>query len=230
VSTEIQPGQTWEWNSPVGHHGPRFEVVEGIDSLGCVKVRYPDTNAFRVLATNVSSNAHPATPTPLDPSKVKAGDTVTLERESEGLSKVEGTVQSLHRSAARLAHGLMIRNIDQYVFWTDEWTLTAHQPAPEPEPEWPMGTVAEATVADHPGHRVMRIGQDPDAPTGLVWADALGHRLGESIVTDVHPLVVIDPLHIDVDDLVETFNDAMDTSTREALLAVLSDLGIEVAR
>lgn len=70
----------------------------------------------------------------LDPSKVKAGDTVTLTRESEGLAKVEGTVAEVRYDGSTDTVWLLIRNITQYVFWLNEWTLTAHQPAPKKTP------------------------------------------------------------------------------------------------
>ena len=171
----------------------------------------------------------PTTSAPLDPSKVKAGDTVTVvvSDDDEDIPSVTATGGVYERFPGDLAVGPFLLSRPNVV-------LTDHQPAPKPE--WKPGTVAEATVCDHPGHRVMRIDQDPEAPTGLLWADALGHRLAEGVVTDVRPLAVIDPLGIDVDELLGDSLDILKRDNphvptmRSLLIAALSELGIEVAR
>lgn len=143
------------------------------------------------------------TPAPLDPSKVKAGDTVTLERESKGLSKVDGTVVDVHHDGSTGGIGVMINNITQYVFWLNEWTLTAHQPAPEPEPELPTLPVATGSLildAKHDMRYFRANGLDYPwvSETGTWHDDRYAQRL-----PDVRPLVVIDPAAVDVDALID---------------------------
>src|SRR5690606_11005522 len=93
-------------------------------------------------------------PAPLDPSKVKPGDTVTVRVEpnpgtgwgtlDHGPEAIEvtGTVwldsgDNPHGPVAKVGvHALDLPNV----------TLTAHQPAPEPEPEWKPGTTGTAEV------------------------------------------------------------------------------------
>ena len=84
----------------------------------------------------------------IDPTAVKAGDTVTLER---GTALVRDVVTKV------APHGTNFRfttenNPDPlhlgvfYIVGNGAWTLTAHQPAPKPEPEWKPGTTGTATV------------------------------------------------------------------------------------
>lgn len=172
------------------------------------------------------------TESPLDPSKVKAGDTVTLER--DGVT-VAGPVESIgirppERPEFKLADSRSY-DLDGY----EPWTLTAHQPAPEPEPEWKPGTVAEGTV----NGTIVRglIGRD-DNGTGDVftyWNEFARHMsITGHVPDDVRPLVVIDPAAVDVDLLrTDAFNryDERGGSRRDrefaAILNVLAGLGIE---
>lgn len=129
----------------------------------------------------------------LDPSKVKVGDTVTLEKASaKHIDIVE-----------RVAHLTTVEDGDRSPFWEvvtrslglvytvgpDHWTLTAHQPAPEPEPEWEPGTVANITV-DFDTHRAIR------AKNG-VWRSDGNESFTDFRVDEVRPLVVIDPATVD---------------------------------
>lgn len=142
MSTDIKPGQVWAWSN-----GNRVVVV----AVEPDKVFYqyldptrPDSSLgvsgydISGWLRNLSLVDADATPAPLDPSKVKAGDTVTLE---EGLSRFTGVVDSVRERAAqtwfRFRYG---EQADAYLEMpvTDgfgrTWTLTDHQPAPEPEP------------------------------------------------------------------------------------------------
>lgn len=71
-------------------------------------------------------------PAPLGPSKVKPGDTVTLV--ADGGRKVTAP------RSERYAPGTWFLDVyddgDPVPFSAVHWTLTDHQPAPEPELEW----------------------------------------------------------------------------------------------
>lgn len=191
----------------------------------------------------------------IDPRSVKAGDTVTLTR---GKASHTGVVIGLPNWGYVLDTGAK-QHDDYYSAHTDyisddeAWALTAHQPAPEPEPKWEPGTVAEATVRGARGIRVIRAtntgGSDPHEmdPT---WISADLVDRGQKVngydgtylhhdddVTDARPLVVIDPATVDVDRLVEDYQGAyIDTEGHGydghhrrtiAMRAALSHLGIE---
>jgi hypothetical protein len=78
-------------------------------------------------------------PAPLDPSKVKAGDTVTLER---GVAVVKGEVSTAYpaipdsdRANQHVAFSLADMGGSMFAVGGDHpWTLTAHQPAPKALP------------------------------------------------------------------------------------------------
>src|SRR5690606_7898244 len=77
---------------------------------------------------------------PLDPSKVKAGDTVTLSLEGAHVTDV---VASWERNPASDHYrAYLTHDPDPFdakpfrLVGSTAYTLTAHQPAPEPEPEW----------------------------------------------------------------------------------------------
>ena len=86
-------------------------------------------------------------PTPtIDPNTIKAGDTVTLQGEKASVSgevqAVElrtdvGRVVKLHRSWFRIDG-------------PSAWTLTAHQPAPEPEPRGLLADTIFEAIRDQP--------------------------------------------------------------------------------
>lgn len=84
------------------------------------------------------------TPAPLDPKAVKAGDTVTVH--VLGLPDmpdydVTGEVYEFSRPGA----GLPL-HVGGHSLSNPSVTLTAHTPAPEPEPEWKPGTTGTAEV------------------------------------------------------------------------------------
>lgn len=172
----------------------------------------------------------------IDPSTVKAGDTVTLERNRSTVTGpahigMPGAI-SLHLPGS----SIWINNSDR----ADDpvsggWTLTGHQPAPEPEPEWKPGTVAEGTV----NGTIVRglIGRD-DNGTGDVftyWNEFARHMsITGHVPDDVRPLVVIDPAAVDVDALVEVahhdrvlYGDTTPDQMRRAILRILAHMGIE---
>jgi hypothetical protein len=69
---------------------------------------------------------------PLDPSKVKAGDTVALriEQLDRPVLTLAGETHTPNTGHGVFLGGWRVDDLPDYV------TLTAHQPAPEPEPEW----------------------------------------------------------------------------------------------
>src|SRR5690606_28922600 len=83
----------------------------------------------------------------------------------------------------------------------EAFNLTAHTPAPEPEPEWAPGTVADITV-DFDTHRAIR------AEIG-VWRTVGNKSFTDSRVDEVAPLVVIDPADVDRVALQREIDDAM---------------------
>jgi len=106
--------------------------------------------------------------------------------------------------------------------------------------EWVSGTVALAAVRESEGlrmpyTRVHRL--NPDSTAGA-WADDYGTFYDTDEVTDVRPLVVIDPATVDVGALGRVAWDAWDGRTAtestaehfaDIARAVLAKLGIEAA-
>jgi hypothetical protein len=139
-----------------------------------------------------------------DPSKVKPGDTVTVRVEpnpgtgwgtlDHGPEAIEvtGTVwldsgDNPHGPVAKVGvHALDLPNV----------TLTDHQPAPEPEPEYMVGHVYEAKVANVGRVQVVRVDPDMDEDPlyPFPWfAPSENDHYTERAVTDIRPLVVLDP-------------------------------------
>lgn len=194
MSTDIKPGQVWAWNDGRAGPGPEITVTSlGEYQGGDGRVNYShsdDLDVFDVDLASFREKAHlvkdvDATPAPLDPSKVKAGDTVTLEN---GETSVRGPVAHIEKALPMdVVLGFSIRNVGwRYiapgVVAQQEhgvWTLTDHQPAPEPEPEWEPGTTGYATVSrldDVFSLRVMRVEWDGlygfATESGRIVADA----------------------------------------------------------
>src|SRR5690606_23490974 len=82
-------------------------------------------------------------------------------------------------------------------------TLTDHQPAPEPEPEWKPGTVADIEVGGDNTYRAIRteVGR---------WEAENDWTFYDDGVEDVRPLVVIDPADVDVEALTKIADEAYD--------------------
>jgi hypothetical protein len=71
---------------------------------------------------------------PLDPTLVKAGDTVTL---TYGKARIEDEVTDVMTDDDSVMFLLAHNTAPSKTYlrvWSEGWTLTAHQPAPEPEP------------------------------------------------------------------------------------------------
>ena len=171
----------------------------------------------------------------IDPSKVKAGDTVTLEdrrQRSSGIDpdpdwRLTGKVREIvatHISKDGVPYVWNVRiGHSPYQMGTGDqdwtYTLTDHQPAPEPEPEWKPGTVAWVKAGSWSGNATLH---------GDVWISfdgEYGTWGEEEVVTDVRPLVVIDPAAVDVDTLQRRIEEA---PGGEEARDALAELGVEV--
>lgn len=157
-----------------------------VDSAALFTANRPDTGGVYALAKDDFEPAD-ATPAPLDKSKVRVSDTVTVTiaaRNGTPEFEITGSVYGDEEP-----HGLAVGD---YMLMHDRVTLTAHQPAPEPEPEpeWKPGTVAVATVRGMTNVRVMRLEPSP-TDTRHHWVDLDGTIPDDSRVTDVRPLVVL---------------------------------------
>jgi len=136
------------------------------------------------------------TPAPLDPSKVKAGDTVTVEVSNSKPDVPTYTVKGeVHNDdQGRPWVGPILLN-SKYPGGPVSITLTDHQPAPKPE--WAPGTTGTASTPIGTDERVMRTtGYGPQGP---VWVDSHNNRLHESEVTsfvpdETRPLPTVDEL------------------------------------
>lgn len=217
MSAEIKPGQVWAWDDGRTGPGPEFTITSlGSYSGGGVRVNCSysgDLDVFDLDVASIQKRAHlvkdvDATPAPLDPFRVKVGDTVTLER---GRASVTDEVAAWHRRPHGHFSVTLVNDPAGPPYRVvggitgTSWTLTAHQPAPEPEPEFQHRALYTATVRGVSDVKVQYA--DPDDPMPWLSLEPTGpdkFRWHEpKHVTDVRPLVVIDPAVVDVDALAE---------------------------
>jgi hypothetical protein len=139
----------------------------------------------------------------LDPAWVFPGDTVTLEKDG---GKYEGAVAALTTDGMGRLMWVVMGGIQFHMEGPDAWALTAHQPAPEPEPEWKPGTFVSGEFEGRRGQGVVT-----EQGEFLFWNHTGGHMQEEplSTITDVRPLAVIDPADVDVVALQREIDDAM---------------------
>lgn len=174
-------------------------------------------------------------PDTLDPALVKAGDTVTLESGTAVVTDVVIEAKS--------------RGQGQFVFYTSEspdplipgtyylvnpgaWTLTVHQPAPEPEPEWNLSDVVSARLRNESiPDRFWYV--DEGDTVKPYFVDDVGVKHSPDDLHDIRPLVVIDPAdeRLDQDSLAEVartaYNSASDVVEWETVAnAIRAHLGI----
>jgi hypothetical protein len=133
-------------------------------------------------------------PAPLDPSKVKAGDTVTLEKGTAKHVDLVADVDRYQDGDYRFKSTTSPTHV--YRVGDGAWTLTAHQPAPEPEPEWTDGTVAEVTYNNADETEQFKTRALRGDGSWVPFAD-VSDLIDDDEVTDVRPLVVIDPADVD---------------------------------
>lgn len=177
-------------------------------------------------------------PAPLDPSKVKVGDTVTLTNGTAPLHG--GVVDSVRERAAQLWFRFRFgEQADAYFEvplsdrFGEGYTLTAHQPAPEPEPEWKPGTVYGAD-----GQSERYWFSDDGSSDGAVFRNDVGDEYAPSELAhlDLKSLVVIDLAKVDVDAVASAIAhelglmpNEVEPMHREAAVGAIRALGIEVA-
>jgi hypothetical protein len=134
-------------------------------------------------------------PAPLDPSKAGGpfgkGDTVRRTSETPlryaGLGIMPGRNFTV-REGTEVPNGVIsieaTRGVLDAALFELVTRATAHQPAPEPEPEWQPGTTGTATINNVPGARVLRAGVE-----GVMtwWVAQDGCKYDDSEVTDFVP-------------------------------------------
>src|SRR5690606_36775981 len=84
--------------------------------------------------------------------------------------------------------------------------ILATQPAPEPEPEWKPGTVAEITVHPSGVLRAVR------ARVGDCWAADTEEVYSDDELESVRPLVVIEPADINLTALGDAYDHALESA------------------
>jgi predicted RecA/RadA family phage recombinase/uncharacterized protein YodC (DUF2158 family) len=203
--------------------GDRVTVREGTTSIGGLKADPKEVRTVQTVWDDGRVTLYPRDDTPgnvfesedlvpyveaaaaLDPSKVKAGDTVTLVSPASvnrGTVKVPAKIEGVAREV--LPDGrIAVHGVQGFFFPS---TLTAHQPAPEPEPEWKPGTFVSGEFEGRRGQGVVT-----EQGEFLFWNHTGGHMQEEplSTITDVRPLAVIDPADVDVVALQREIDDAM---------------------
>lgn len=251
MSTEIKPGQVWVWSPGIDADESQFRIMK----VDANRVRYeylresgphikggftrtPATIREQCrLVTDVEPA--PSLPTqdgdddgreaaPLNPALVKAGDTVTVHVVAEP----EMPDYDVSGEVYRFLDGLAVGG---HVLSNPDVTLTAHQPAPQPEPEYEPGTVAVVIQGGDPGAGVDDHEFRAALQTDGMWVGLSGEAATSAPVS-VRPLAVIDPAAVDLDaivSVVEEITTGADTQARsiyDVLHAAFTELGIEVAR
>lgn len=184
-----------------------------------------------------------AATTQLDPSKVKAGDTVTLTLGKAILTDEVRVLRPSHDSRQWRAFELSqdqkgesprAVKLDPTAD-IDAWTLTGHQPAPEPEPELPTrGTFGWADTVDGRRHGFVVGGTNGSDYRAFRYYLPEGDysRATESFSNFV-PDVVIDPASDYVQGLIRLAHDKAASPEGERDRALVRDLlkglGIEAS-
>lgn len=116
----------------------------------------------------------------IDPSAVKAGDTVTLERDTALARDIVERIDPYPQGG----FSIVLRETTPAYLTVTGWIVTDHQPAPEPEPEWKPGTTGTATINNVPDARVLRAGAE-----GVMtwWVAQDGCKYPDGEVTDFAP-------------------------------------------
>jgi hypothetical protein len=142
MSTEIKPGQTW-----ADKNGDRLHVE--LVRPAHVEFKW-EVGIMAILTTAEFLSAYElvedATPAPLDPPAIHAGDTVTAEHEDgDVITAVVKRYEPLHAVfGPQMPVITTMGGFDIPVGIRGAWTLTAHQLAPKPE--WKPGTTGTATL------------------------------------------------------------------------------------
>lgn len=153
----LKPGQVW---AATADPEETYRVIEVRDGDVWSENRY---GSHVVLSASLFPNGRQlvtdATPAPIDPAKVKAGDTVKLTSPAsvnKGTVKVPARIEGVVREV--LPDGrIAVHGVQGFFFPS---TLTDHQPAPEPKPE------------ESDFHRGFRLGYDNGYTNGRIQASA----------------------------------------------------------
>lgn len=167
MSTEIKPGQIWKDQDGPGHVRIGTVTPTRVHYMWTDDSPAPGTHGSRYV-DEFLSDFEPTTPAALDPSKVKAGDTVTVRATDYemGTYEVSGTVVGALGGVLCVGPARIVQNGK----WRTHYTLTDHQPAPNPE--WKPGTTGTATIRGFEDVRVFRIDHSARGEWGWVAATA----------------------------------------------------------
>jgi hypothetical protein len=110
-------------------------------------------------------------PAPLDPAKVKAGDTVTLEKGTAKHVDLVADVDRYQDGDYRFKSTTSPTHV--YRVGDGAWTLTDHQPAPEPEPYTPTREQIRQAYVDARGDADLITESEAGAEFDR-WLDSLG--------------------------------------------------------
>lgn len=221
MSTEIKPGQVWAWKPGSTSHKEGTEVLitsanDAADSdERAVWYEYPDGSQAAQWRTRGGFLAdmvfvRDTTPAPLDPSKVKAGDTVTVSGGGTGdrpAYQITGVAWEPSHSPGTLWVGPVCISAPLVI-------LTDHQPAPEPEKDLLAETIWKASRADE----------------GTISATGANH-----VAAAIRNLfVVIDPAAVDESELAsiiagEYGHEDDVARALDTVRVILAELGVEAS-
>lgn len=221
-SSDIDAGTRCVVKDPNYDGGGRYSVAEAGYTLSVYRVGDAPKNTLLVKPEDFE-------PAPLDPSKVREGDTVTLNIHDPEMAPFEVQGPAYDGPEGVMAGAWPLVGHPHV-------TLTDHQPAPEPEPEWKPGTFVSATIwagakskSEKRDVCLVRASNEE-----FPWYDPEEHDFyKDDVLTAVRPLVVIDPADVDVDALLDSTlarlrDDPHVPTTYTVLKTALSVLGIEV--
>lgn len=109
------------------------------------------------------------TPTQIDPAKVKAGDTVTLERDTALARDIVERIEPYPQGG----YSIVLRETTPAYLTVTGWLVTDHQPAPKPE--WKPGTTGTGTVNGESVRGLVGRTDDGEGPMFSYWNDFAGH-------------------------------------------------------
>lgn len=167
----------------------------------------------------------------IDPSTVKAGDTVTL---TKGETSVRGPVTGISYAGGGEWDFRVGEESYRRTGHIGLWAVTAHQPAPESEPEWEPGTTGTATLNNRVtgnsavGLRAMRTASREGVPgfaleNGLsISDDAVTYSVSDFVPDEPRPLPTRDDLaRIMHDDYLPNGMPRLGRTAREELAAAV---------
>lgn len=173
-----------------------FDLVEEITAA--------DVNRASAAAAAETWGGSDEVAAPLDLSKVQAGDTVTVSVLDPDIQPEPYTVSGRVYGPGNGFLAVGMTTLRHNGEWDGRATLTAHQPAPEPEPEWKPGTVAHVETTEFSGRASLQEGGD-------VWRSLDGFysiRATSAPMPAARPLVVIDRASLNLEELADVFEEA----------------------